>query len=209
MKILKNPVVLIVLGLVIGCGTGISLVWQRTNQMVAAVVQSRAHAADSAAAEKAVEPWGFWAIELDNLATDLQDEKAKIAKRQEVLDQRESRFAAERVELEKLRKELEVIRLEVSQKMGEINADEAKNLRGLSLTYAALSPKAAVAIFKEMDDVTVTKILSLMKTDTIGPIFEEMSKSGDPAANWPKRAATLSERLRVMKSSKVADSSGP
>ena len=209
MKLLKSPVVLIVLGLVIGCGTGISLVWKRTNQMVTAVAQSRAHAADSAAAEKSAEPWGFWAIELDNLATDLQDEKAKIAKRQEVLDQRESRFAAERVELEKLRKELEVIRLEVSQKMGEINADEAKNLRGLSLTFAALSPKAAVAIFREMDDVTVTKILSLMKTDTVGPIFEEMSKSGDPAANWPKRAATLSERLRVMKSTKVADSSGP
>lgn len=209
MKMLKNPAVLVFLGLFLGCGTGIGLMWQRANKVVAAVAQSRAHAADAAEAAKPPEPWGFWAIELDNLATDLRDEKAKIAKREEVLDQREARFAAERLELEKLRKELEIIRSEITQKMSEIKTDEAKNLRSLSQTYSALTPRGAVAIFKEMDDITVTKIISLMKPDITGPIFEEMSKSGDREANWPKRAAALSERLRVMKSSKVADAAGP
>ncbi|MBI3887289.1 MAG: hypothetical protein HY302_16410 [Opitutae bacterium] len=209
MKYLKHPVVLVLLGLLLGSGTGIVLLWQRSDKIVAAVTQSRAHAAELVEAQKPAEPWGFWAIELENLATDLRDEKAKLAKREEVLDQREARFAAERQELDKLRRELEAIRREVTEKMGEIKADEAKNLRNLAQTYAALSPKAAVAIFKEMDDVTVVKILSLMKADIVGPIFEEMSKSSDSAANWPKRAAALSERLRVMKSGSSVAATAP
>lgn len=204
MKYLKHPVFLVLIGLLLGSGTGLVLLWQRTTKVVAVITQSRARAAEIAESKKPVEPWGFWAIELENLATDLRDEKAKLAKREELLDQREARFAAERQELDKLRRELEVIRNEVTVKMGEIKADESKNLRNLSQTYAALSPKAAVAIFKEMDDVTIVKILSLMKADIVGPIFEEMSKSTDVQANWPKRAAALSERLRVMKSGTAA-----
>lgn len=208
MKYLKHPVFLVLIGLLFGSGTGILLLWQRTGKVVAAVVQSRTHAAEVAEAQKAAEPWGFWSIELENLATDLRDEKAKLAKREELLDQREARFGAERQELEKLRHELEIARNEISQKMVEIKADELKNLRSLSQTYAALSPKAAVAIFKDMDDVTIVKILSLMKADITGPIFEEMSKAADPS--WPKRAGALSERLRVVKSgTQLAASTSP
>ena len=208
MKYLKHPVLLVLIGLLFGSGTGIYLLWQRTNKVVSSVVQSRVHAAEIAEAGKPAEPWGFWSIELENLANDLREEKAKLAKREEVLDQREARFATERQELDKLRRELELIRTEVSQKMVEIKGDEMKNLRSLSQTYAALSPKAAVAIFKEMEDITIVKILSLMKPDITGPIFEEMSKAGD--STWPKRAAALSERLRVVKSgTQVAASTSP
>ena len=86
-------------------------------------------------------------------------------------------------------------------------ADEAKNLKSLAQTYTNLTPKAAVAIIKEMDDITVVKILSLMKADIVGPIFEEMAKSNDATNQLARRAAVLSEKLRLMKSSKPATTS--
>jgi len=81
-----------------------------------------------------------------------------------------------------------------------------KNLKSLSQTYSNLTPKAAVAIFTEMDDTTVVKILSLMKADVVGPIFEEMSKDKSEKNNQAQRAATLSERLRLMKAKSTTGS---
>ena len=96
------------------------------------------------------------------------------------------------------------MRKEISDRVIEISADEAKNIRSLSQTYANLSPRAAVAIIKELDDTTAVKILSLMKADVVGPIFEEMSKASGTDTVLAKRAATLSEKLRLMKANKPA-----
>ena len=52
--------------------------------------------------------------------------------------------------------------------------------------------------------MTVVKILSLMKADVVAPIFEEMSKTSDREGVLARRAAILSEKLRLMKSSKSA-----
>jgi hypothetical protein len=42
----------------------------------------------------------------------------------------------------------------------------------------------------------------------VGPIFEEMSRSAEKDSAWPKRAALLSERMRMMKAaSQTATSS--
>jgi flagellar motility protein MotE (MotC chaperone) len=54
-----------------------------------------------------------------------------------------------------------------------------------------------------MDDTTAVKILSLMKPDTVGPIFEEMAKSDSPVID-AYRAARLSERLRLVKDQKAS-----
>ena len=89
--------------------------------------------------------------------------------------------------------------LHLSDRIVGIRADEAKNLRGLAQTYSNLTPRAAVAIFREMDDATAVKILFLMKPDIVGPIFEEMSKTAGTDGTLARRAAILSEKLRVMK----------
>ena len=60
-----------------------------------------------------------------------------------------------------------------------------------------------VAILREMDDTTVVKLLSLMKSDAVGPIFEEMTKTSSPEGTLARRAAVLSEKLRLMKSFKT------
>ena len=86
--------------------------------------------------------------------------------------------------------------------MAEINADETKNLRTLAQTYGNLTPKAVVAIFRDLDDTTAVKILSLMKSDIVGPIFEEMSRATGADAALAKRAAILTEKMRLMKSNR-------
>jgi hypothetical protein len=57
-----------------------------------------------------------------------------------------------------------------------------------------------------MDDTTVVKILSLMKSDVVGPIFEEMAGTNGPEGTLAKRAAALSDKLRLMKATKTTSS---
>jgi len=68
----------------------------------------------------------------------------------------------------------------------------------LANTYAKLTPAAAVAIFGEMDDLTVTKLLSLMKPETTTAILEEFNRNPTDPKIGVKRAAELSQRLRLL-----------
>ena len=130
-----------------------------------------------------------------------------MRKQADLLDQRAARLAADQAELAKVRAAIEQMRREIGDRLIEVKADESKNLRTLSQTYGNLTPKAAVAIIKELDDLTVVKILSLMKPDVVAPIFEEMSSSAGPDGPLAKRAATLSEKLRLMKAASATTAS--
>ena len=63
------------------------------------------------------------------------------------------------------------------------------------------TPAAAVAIFREMDENMVVKILAVMKVDRTGPILGEMSKGQDKPGEegMVKRAARISDKLRLIK----------
>ncbi|MGH8021181.1 MAG: MotE family protein, partial [Opitutaceae bacterium] len=74
---------------------------------------------------------------------------------------------------------------------------EQKNLKTLAATYTTLSPAAALAIFKEMDDETVVKILAFMKPDPVGLILEEMALTKDGEGTLAGRAADISNKLRL------------
>jgi DNA repair exonuclease SbcCD ATPase subunit len=201
MKLLNNPIVLVAVGLLLGVGTSLGWFWQAAAPLVAAAREARAQARGPVKPEA---PWDFWTIEMESLASELNDTKAMLKKREDELTAREQRFAAERQELAKQRQQLEALRLEIGARMVEIQADEMKNMKTLAATYSSLSPKATLTIFKQMDDNTVVKLLALMKTDVVGPLFEELSKqaSSDPAL--ARRAAQLSEKLRLYKSTKTA-----
>ncbi len=199
-----SPIVVTTLGLLLSIGLGAGLAWRSLSNIVVQI----------AAARPAEEPkelkrkgWDFWTIEIENLSNELKEERLRLKKQSESLDQRAVRLAAEEKEFAKLRADVEALRREIADKVIEITADEAKNIRTLAATYSALTPRGAVAILKEMDDSTAVKILSLMKPDTVGPIFEEMSRTGTADAPLARRAALLSEKLRLMKSTKPNTSS--
>jgi flagellar motility protein MotE (MotC chaperone) len=193
------PVFLIAVAAVAGAAAGLWPLWQAGTRAAAAATVAAIARAEPITARRA-QGWDFWTIEIDNLASELKEEKARLRKQSELIDQRAARLAADQDELAKLRAGVEQVRREIGERVIEIKADEAKNLRALSQTYGNLSPKAAVAIIKELDDTTVVKILSLMKPDVVAPIFEEMSAAAAADGALAKRAATLSEKLRLMKS---------
>ncbi len=199
---LQNPIVAAVLGAAISVGVGVGLCWRVAVPLLeqASVAHRKAKVAPAEVKSKG---WDFWTIEIENLANELKEERARLRKQDELLVQRAARLANDGKELDKVRADIARMRKEIGDKVIEINADETKNIRSLSLTYASLSPRAAVTILRELDDTTAVKILSLMKSDIVGPIFEEMTKTGGNDGPLGRRAAVLSEKLRLMKSNKT------
>lgn len=198
---LQHPVTIASAGLVLSLGVGLAASWRSLSQIAAQASIARPKKEVSELRQKG---WDFWTIEIENLSNELKEERTRLKKQAELLEQRAARLAAEEKEFAKLRADVEGLRKQIAEKVIEISADEAKNLRSLAATYASLSPKAAVAILREMDDATAVKILSLMKPDIVGPIFEEMTKTGGTDAPLARRAALLSEKLRLMKATKPA-----
>jgi flagellar motility protein MotE (MotC chaperone) len=200
-KLLKSVVV--AFGFVVSVGAGTALSWRALCPLIEAAA---AVPVKPEPVELKRKGWDFWTIEIENLSNELKEERSRMRKQAEALEQRAARLAAEEKEFGKLRANIEALRKEIADKVIEITADEAKNLRALSQTYATLTPRAAVAIFRELDDTTAVKILALMKPDAVGPIFEEMSKPSTADGQLARRAALLSEKLRLIKSSKPASS---
>jgi flagellar motility protein MotE (MotC chaperone) len=200
-KVLTNPALVAVVGIVSGTLVGLGWFWRAGEMLMAHAIAS---IPTPVVVEGKAQGWDFWTIEIEGLSSELKEERARLRSQAEALNQRAARLASEQQELAKIRSDIEAMRAEIGRKVIEITADESKNLKSLALTYATLSPAAAVSILREMDDTTVVKILSLMKADVVGPIFEEMASTPGPDGTLAKRAAALSEKLRLMKSTKSA-----
>jgi hypothetical protein len=200
-KLASNPIVVIALGLILGVGTGVGYFMKVAKPLIQHAREARLKAVKS---NKPDAPWDFWTIDIENLANELKEEKAVVKKREEELNLRDTRIQTEQAELLKQRKELESLRADITSKMTEIQIDELKNLKALAATYSTLTPKACLAIFKEMEDTTVVKLLSIMKPEVVGPLFEEMGRQADTDPALAKRAAALSEKLRLIKAAKTA-----
>jgi flagellar motility protein MotE (MotC chaperone) len=199
-KLLQNPALGAAFALLLGTAAGVFPLWRAAQGISLAPFP----AGSAVPQQEKAKGWDFWTIEIDNLASELKEEKARLRKQAEQIELRAGRVASERAELDKLRQQLEGLRAEIGGKVAEIKAEESKNLKALAQTYSNLTPRAAVAIIRELDDVTAVKILFLMKPDIVGPIFEEMSRTASPEGTLARRAALLSERLRLIRTAKAA-----
>ena len=197
MNKLNNPIILVALGLFLGVGTSMVFLWKAAGPLIATAKQSRVK---THAPVRPEAPWDFWTIEIENLATELKDAKATLKNREDQLELAFQRHAAERLELAKQRQQIEALRNEIANTMIAIKEDELKNMKSLAATYSNLSPKATLTIFRQMDDAMVVKLLALMKTDIVSPLFEELSKQAATDPALAKRAAQLSEKLRLFQS---------
>ncbi|MBL9210954.1 MAG: hypothetical protein JNL92_10840 [Opitutaceae bacterium] len=200
---LINPVIVTALSIVMSVGLGAALSWRVMEPLL--VKAAKAAAARQPTAETnelRQKGWDFWTIEIENLSHELKEERERLKLQAEKLEQRVARVAAEEKEFAKMRADLEGMRKQIADRIIEIKADETKNIKTLAQTYTTLTPKGAAAILREMDDATAVKILSIMKPDVVGPIFEEMSRDSTAESPLAKRAATLSEKLRLMKAAK-------
>jgi flagellar motility protein MotE (MotC chaperone) len=190
------PLLLVVAALLEGLAVGPYWYWKKADGLISRLAVHRKQLqTEQRQREKG---WDFWTIAIDNLTAELKGEKARIKQQSDQLDQRTARLAAEKQELDKTRADIEAMRQQMDERVIAIGADEAKNLRTLAQTYSTLTAHGAVTIMREMDDTTVVKILSLMKPDVVGPIFEDMAKPGGDDG-LARRAAVLSEKIRLMK----------
>lgn len=146
--------------------------------------------------------WSFRNEEVEKLISELRAERKNVEKREIELESMSAQIASERAELEKVRNDIQVSRNQLSASIVEMQEAEAKNLKSLSATYSAIAAPAAVSVLMEMDEAMAVKILSLMKPDKVGAIFQEMARSRTGDGNLSKRAAQLSDKLRMLKAKK-------
>jgi flagellar motility protein MotE (MotC chaperone) len=191
-----SPIVCALIGVLLSVAVGLSVIWQTLDSHVKRTMAVRATQNSNELKKRG---WDFWTIEMENLATELRENQDRLKKYEAELNQREVRLESSRHELEKERADLTALQAEISKRVVEISTDEIVNLKQLAQLYSNLPPVNAVGIFREMDDATAVKILSLMKADIVGPIFEQMSKTGGAEGSMAKRAAQLSDKLRLVK----------
>lgn len=204
MKSFLPPLLTILLGVLSGVGTSVYVFWRSAEPLFTQAILEQQQAREKVPEEDLEKGWDFWTIEIENLANELRGEKERFMLETEQAEQRSARITTEQQELDALRNEIENLRREISERVIQIRDSEKKNIRTLALTYTNLSPQAAIALIRELDDVTVVKILSQMKPDVIGPIFEEMSQLTAPGNNLAQRAALLSEKIRLMQTATTA-----
>ena len=210
MKALLSPYLIIILAAVLGVATVAFTLLQQIPRLadLAVAMRPKAIVVPSHLPERPppVDP-------ASQAVSELILARQQLAVREASLLEQQKRLASERLELERTRASLEIMRKQVDEYITEAkrlqmkaNSEEAametKNLKTLVQTYSNMSPKACVAILREMEDATAVKILALMKVDVVASLFEEMAKqaAGDP--QMAKRAAKLSEGVKNQRSSK-------
>ena len=144
--------------------------------------------------EQTVSFWERHDPEVDLLLHEINNEKELLAKRASELKELETRLAAERAELNQVTQRVAQVQQEFDQSVIRIKEEETPNLKKLAKLYMTMSPEGASAIFRELDDQVVVKLLTFMKEDQSAPLLEAMAQQGEEQA---KRAASLAEAMRT------------
>lgn len=145
------------------------------------------------------------ANEIAQMLKEIETEKYKYEKRNDLLNFKEKVLESLRMELETERKELNTLKQElnkmydvISIKKTELNNEsvqldktESKNMKKLAAVYSGMKPEKAAMIIKEMDEETAVKLLTLMDGKSSARILETVDLS---------LAVKLSERLKLLKS---------
>ncbi|MEA3212874.1 MAG: hypothetical protein QOE70_5931 [Chthoniobacter sp.] len=193
---LKSTWFLALLGIFLGIGTTVGVILMNKDALVGGGAKKEAKPPSPANAPR---DWVFWTDEINHLASNLKEEREALDDREKELVQFEKRLVGEREELRKVRTELDGMRREVTDNIPKIEASEKQNVKNLAKTYAAMKPKDAVAVMRELDDSSIVKILASMKADVVGTIFQEMAKAIDSDGTLAMRAARISEQLRLVR----------
>jgi flagellar motility protein MotE (MotC chaperone) len=139
--------------------------------------------------------WEFTNPEADQLMAEIKAEKKSLEKKESDLNDLSVRLQSERAELNLVTQSVQSMQSNFDQNVLHIKDDETINLKKLAKVYAAMSPEGAAAVFAELDDAAIVKIMMFMKEGETGAILDSLAKKGGPSA---KRAAALSERIRLV-----------
>lgn len=150
--------------------------------------------------------WSFRTEAVQELVAELTESKEGLLAEHKDLATLQAQISAEKQEVEKIKQEVQRLREELDRRVVEVSEYEAKNLKTLAQTYSAMAPNAAAVILRELDEDTVVKIFSLMKVEKVGVLLGELAKTvaGEKSGEESpaKRAARISDKLRLMKTLK-------
>jgi flagellar motility protein MotE (MotC chaperone) len=210
MKLLTSPLVIILVATLLGVGLSSYIVLKRIPEYaaMAAAMRPKPKVVPSHLPDRPPP------VDVTSKAvSELKLAKDQLAVREAALIEQQKRMESERLELERTRADIDLMRKQVESYLTEAKGlnvkaraedavSEMKNLKTLVQTYSAMSPKSTVAIMLQMEDSSAVKILALMKVDIVAGIFEEMGKqaAGDPL--MAKRAAKLAEGVKNYRSPK-------
>lgn len=142
--------------------------------------------------------WNYDNPEVNQLLTELADQREALRVRSTQLDELEARLKAERQEIYSVTQAVYQLRTNVESTLTRITEEETVNLKKLVKVYSTMSPEGAARILKEMEDDQVVKILALMRETETAPILENMGQGGREDA---RRTALISDRLRLIAAS--------
>ena len=141
--------------------------------------------------------WSFRSREIERLMLNLEVQKKILSQKEYSVAGMESMMNAEKEELAESRRQIETLRSDLIDKISQIEKSEEKNLGDLAKTYSSLLPATTVEIFKQMDDVSIVKIIAFMEAESLAPIFQAMVNEEGKSGFSAKRVAKLTELLRL------------
>jgi flagellar motility protein MotE (MotC chaperone) len=144
-------------------------------------------------------PWMFNNIEVEALVRELREEREALNKKEKDLNELSARLQSEREELNLLTNAMNRMQKEFDKSVSTVSEAEMANLKKLAKTYSGMEPEGAAAIFKQMDDPSIVKIMVVMKEQETGPILAALAQMGAADA---KRAGELTEKIRLSVSPK-------
>jgi len=183
-RILQSTWLTALVGCMLYLGTTLALV--RPDKFVAAKKAPSQYSADDDPS------WKFKNPEFNQWVAQMKDEKEALALREQQLNEWQARLEAERREIEVVTQTVAGLQSDFDRNVVRFRAEEVNNVRHQAKLIAAMSPNSAAALFKEMNDDDVVRILFSMKIEEASVVLETMSKLGEPEA---KRAGALTARL--------------
>jgi flagellar motility protein MotE (MotC chaperone) len=137
--------------------------------------------------------WKFRNPEFDQWVSQIKDERAALALREEQLKDWETRLTAENREISTVTQTVTKLQNDFDQRVLQFKDQEAANAKKQIKVIADMSPEGAAAMLNQLSDDDATKLLYLMRPDISGPILDAMCKLGTSQA---RRAALITERLK-------------
>src|SRR5688572_1982493 len=164
MKFLRAPITAMLLG-------GLSFLLT-TFALIQKPLANSAKPKEHTEAEKTESFWQRHDPEVDQLLQEMKAEKELLTKRAADLKELEARLAAERAELNQVTQRVAQIQAEFDQSIVRIKEEETPNLKKLAKLYTSMTPEGAAAIFRELDDQVIVKLLATMKEDQSAPLLD-------------------------------------
>ena len=137
--------------------------------------------------------WRFRNPEFEQWVTQVKDERAALASREEQLKEWEQRLQAESREISTVTQSVTKLQKDFDQKVLQFKDDEVMNIKKQIKVLSDMSPEGAAAMLDGFSDNDAVKLLFTMKPDVSAPILDAMSKLG---AVQSKRAASLTQKLQ-------------